>query len=48
VILDTALYEDGRAELIRPVNITTNLRRLPTAFKLYTGMVHYTTPSCLP
>ncbi|XP_066387079.1 beta-glucuronosyltransferase GlcAT14A-like [Miscanthus floridulus] len=37
VILDTALYEDGRAELIRPVNITTNLRRLPTAFKLYTG-----------
>jgi hypothetical protein len=44
VILDTALYEDGRAELIRPVNITTNLRRLPTAFKLYTG----TTPFCLP
>ncbi|KAF8672589.1 hypothetical protein HU200_049276 [Digitaria exilis] len=37
VILDTALYEDGRAELIRPVNITTNLRRFPTAFKLYTG-----------
>lgn len=37
VILDTALYEDGRAELIRPVNISTNLRRLPTAFKLFTG-----------
>ncbi|CAN6293450.1 unnamed protein product [Urochloa humidicola] len=37
VILDTALYEDGRAELIRPVNISTNLRRFPTAFKLYTG-----------
>lgn len=37
VILDTALYEDVRAELIRPVNISTNLRRLPTAFKLFTG-----------
>ncbi|XP_072146780.1 beta-glucuronosyltransferase GlcAT14A isoform X2 [Setaria viridis] len=37
VILDTALYEDGRAELLRPENISTNLRRFPTAFKLYTG-----------
>ncbi|WVZ59064.1 hypothetical protein U9M48_009265 [Paspalum notatum var. saurae] len=37
VILDTALYEDNRSELIRPVNISTNLRRLPTAFKLFTG-----------
>ncbi|XP_062205793.1 beta-glucuronosyltransferase GlcAT14A-like [Phragmites australis] len=37
VILDTALYEAGASELIRPANVTTNLRRLPTAFKLFTG-----------
>ncbi|KAM3408217.1 hypothetical protein ACQJBY_001419 [Aegilops geniculata] len=38
VILDTALYEADRSELLRPSpNITTNRRGLPTAFKLFTG-----------
>uniref|UniRef100_A0A0E0BAV8 BGGP Beta-1-3-galactosyl-O-glycosyl-glycoprotein n=1 Tax=Oryza glumipatula TaxID=40148 RepID=A0A0E0BAV8_9ORYZ len=37
VILDTALYEADRSELIRPANLTTNRRNLPTAFKLFTG-----------
>lgn len=37
MILDTALYEADRSELIRPANLTTNRRNLPTAFKLFTG-----------
>ncbi|TVU30614.1 hypothetical protein EJB05_22244 [Eragrostis curvula] len=37
VILDMALYEAGTAELIRPENLTTNLRKMPTAFKVFTG-----------
>lgn len=38
VILDTALYEADRSELLRPSrNITTNRRSLPTSFKLFTG-----------
>ncbi|XP_037460772.1 beta-glucuronosyltransferase GlcAT14A-like isoform X2 [Triticum dicoccoides] len=38
VILDTALYQADRSELLRPSpNITTNRRGLPTAFKLFTG-----------
>lgn len=38
VILDTALYEADRSELLRPSpNITINRRGLPTAFKLFTG-----------
>ncbi|KAM3401791.1 hypothetical protein ACQJBY_006048 [Aegilops geniculata] len=38
VILDTALYEADRSELLRPSpNITTIRRGLPTAFKLFTG-----------
>ncbi|GJN20704.1 hypothetical protein PR202_gb08111 [Eleusine coracana subsp. coracana] len=37
VILDTALYEAGTSELIRPTNLTTNLRKVPTAFKVFTG-----------
>jgi hypothetical protein len=37
VILDTALYEAGTSELIRPANLTANLRKVPTAFKVYTG-----------
>ncbi|XP_037460765.1 uncharacterized protein LOC119331701 isoform X1 [Triticum dicoccoides] len=37
VILDTALYQADRSELLRPSpNITTNRRGLPTAFKLFT------------
>uniref|UniRef100_A0ACD5VS43 Uncharacterized protein n=1 Tax=Avena sativa TaxID=4498 RepID=A0ACD5VS43_AVESA len=38
VILDTALYEADRAELLRPSrNITSNRRSLPASFKLFTG-----------
>ncbi|KAK3157639.1 hypothetical protein QOZ80_2AG0125430 [Eleusine coracana subsp. coracana] len=37
VILDTALYEAGTSELVRPTNLTTNLRKVPTAFKVFTG-----------
>ncbi|XP_062201395.1 beta-glucuronosyltransferase GlcAT14A-like [Phragmites australis] len=37
VVLDTALYESGTSELIRPANLTTNLRKVPTAFNLFTG-----------
>uniref|UniRef100_A0ACD5X4U6 Uncharacterized protein n=1 Tax=Avena sativa TaxID=4498 RepID=A0ACD5X4U6_AVESA len=38
IILDTALYEADRSELLRPSrNITSNRRRLPTSFKLFTG-----------
>ena len=38
VILDTALYDADRSDLLRPSrNITTNRRSLPTSFKLFTG-----------
>uniref|UniRef100_A0ACD5W0P4 Uncharacterized protein n=1 Tax=Avena sativa TaxID=4498 RepID=A0ACD5W0P4_AVESA len=38
VILDTALYEADRSELLRPSrNITSNRRSLPSSFKLFTG-----------
>lgn len=54
MILDTALYEADRSELLRPSpNITTNRRGLPTAFKLFTGNIPFhhavdlsTSPTC--